>query len=775
MHRLYHGSSRLALSLMLVAFAGLLLGGCADDGSDGLNGRNGSNGTDGTDGAEGPPGPIVINASQVSDEVLASLDVVSEITNITIASPPVVTFKLTTSKGVPIVGIVPFWEDSNRYIRFTLDKLVPGEGTAPSNWVAYVRDGSSNEPDYDTGSSLVDNNDGTYTFTFMTDVTNVPGVTYDPTLTTRVAGQIGASSPPLEAQNVWMDFVPNGSAVTMRRDIAVMESCNECHDDLVFHGRRFLVEYCVNCHNPDLAEGEGDMAFMIHKIHAAGKFDVLDNGFDATHVTYPQNLADCRKCHNGDDAATPQGNYWKTVPNAAACDGCHDAFANNKHPAGPQPDTSCAACHSPTQIEGYHTTPNATPNNPNLLPGQVNITYELIDAVVAGNNNVTITFKILSDGTPLNLTNLPADLAGPGRYPGLLLAWAQPQGNLSEPMDYNNLGMTSAQPISLGLDDFSPIAGEGSVGTISFNAGTGVNTVVVTDGASQFPVGATLRAVGLQGYFQQDLGDEDPVPLHTPSAVIAVSGDDVRRVVVDNNSCMNCHEWFEGHGGNRVMNMDICTLCHVPNLSSSGRTITSPSASLLAQFADADEHDMLDPSIDPQNPLTYPEDAQNFKDLVHGIHSGDDRTRPFTHVRGGRQGYYDWSHITFPRGASTSNCMLCHKAGTYELPLAEGLLPTTVRTTQATDGQDQTIADAQTAFDDVPNATDWINTPTASACFYCHTGTEAMNHMQQNGGLLSVPNTGPFTSREKVYQAAESCAVCHGPGSVADIDVAHDR
>ena len=99
-----------------------------------------------------------------------------------------------------------------------------------------------------------------------------------------------------------------------------------------------------------------------------------------------------------------------------------------------------------------------------------------------------------------------------------------------------------------------------------------MNTFVVTDAGSQFPVGATLRAVGLQGYLRQDLDGDGSydVSLHTPSAVVAVDGDDERRTVVDSAKCANCHEWFEGHGGNRVYNMQICTLCHVPNLSSSG-------------------------------------------------------------------------------------------------------------------------------------------------------------------------------------------------------------
>ena len=70
--------------------------------------------------------------------------------------------------------------------------------------------------------------------------------------------------------------------------------------------------------------------------------------------------------------------------------------------------------------------------------------------------------------------------------------------------------------------------------------------------------------------------------------------------------------------------------------------------------------------LDPDDPLTYPEDAQNLKELVHGIHAADDRDRPFQFVRGPtRQGYYDWSEVTFPRGASTANCALCHDDGTY--------------------------------------------------------------------------------------------------------------
>jgi OmcA/MtrC family decaheme c-type cytochrome len=690
----------------------------------------------------------VIDASNTPFSLLAQLDVVSEITDVTIASPPVVTFTMKTASDQPIIGLVPFWQANNRFVRFTITKLVPGENGDPDSWVAYVLD--NGEPDYDSGASLVDNEDGSYAFTFNTDVTAVTGVTYEPTLTHRVAGQIGQlSTVPLEEQNLWLDFVPDGSAVTNTRNIAVMESCNECHTDLVFHGRRFLVEYCVQCHNPDLADGEGDMAFMIHRIHNAGDFDVLDGGISYAEVTYPQDVANCRKCHNADDAETPEADNWRNLPNIQACDGCHDVFATNTHTGGPQADNQrCVNCHGPADVARYHTTPNATPNNPDLLAGQRNIAYELVDAEVDGNNVVTIRFKILSDGTALDVTNLPTDLATPNRFPGLLLAWAQPQDGFAEPADYNNLGRNAAQPLSLGLNTFGPINTTNPIGTLTYNAADGVTTATVTAAASQFPVGAMLRAVGLQGYFQQDISGT-VVALHTPSAVVAVTGDDERRAIVDSEKCASCHEWFEGHGGNRVYEMAICTLCHVPNLSSSGRTLD----------------------------LNHPEDTQNLKEMIHGIHASDVRDRDYEHVRNfnGNANVYNWSEVTFP--ANTADCTICHIEGTYGLPLPGDLLSTVVRTTGVADGQDLTTADVTTARSgaNLPNATDWVNTPTASSCFYCHTSEQSWAHMVQNGAQLSLPAGGVVTNRSSLSGIVESCSICHGEGRSSDVRVVHSR
>ena len=76
------------------------------------------------------------------------------------------------------------------------------------------------------------------------------------------------------------------------------------------------------------------MKYMIHKIHSAQKFDVLDDGIDYSEVTYPQDLANCRKCHNGEDEATPDGDNWKNVPNMVACGSCHQISFVDPPPEG---------------------------------------------------------------------------------------------------------------------------------------------------------------------------------------------------------------------------------------------------------------------------------------------------------------------------------------------------------------------------------------------------------------------------------------------------------
>ena len=68
------------------------------------------------------------------------------------------------------------------------------------------------------------------------------------------------------------NFVPDGSKVTVTRDVIKTQSCNKCHDQLAFHGgSRRGMELCIMCHTPQTTDsGSGntvDMKVFIHKLH----------------------------------------------------------------------------------------------------------------------------------------------------------------------------------------------------------------------------------------------------------------------------------------------------------------------------------------------------------------------------------------------------------------------------------------------------------------------------------------------------------------------------
>ena len=661
-----------------------------------------------------------------------------------------VSFAVTDAYNRPVVGIETLIAEDDRFVRFAMVKLEAGTNGDSDSWYSYVRD-EDGVPTYDSpqqGGILKANPDNTYTYTFAYDVRG--DTAFDRAVTHRLGGQMGNADAGLTALNVVYDFVPDKSPVVNTRDVSLTSACNECHGRLVVHGRRYEVGYCVTCHNPDcVVDGESfDMAVMTHKIHAA---DPEYFGGEFAEVTYSQDLANCRKCHDGADEGTPQGDNWKNKPSIDACGSCHTGvnFATGEgHPAQSN-NSACGTCHNADSIEANHLTANATPNNPNLPAGVPEVAYAISEVSVAGNGAPTITFAITADGSLVDVNNLPAGFSG---SPSFLLAWALPQDGVAAPSDYNNLGRKAAQPISVSIADIAA----GDKGSVTCSGSSCTATLTDT-----FPAGATMRAVGLQGYYSIDTtGDgESDYSLHTPSVVAPVPGDAVRRTVIDNNKCFNCHEWFEGHGGNRVLNMEICVLCHVPNLSSSGREITEPSDEVI---------EALGPDT-----LSYPEATQNMKEMIHAIHASGVRTTDYEFVRNRNNGlYFNFSEVTFPTEAG--NCLSCHieatedQPPTYELPVAENVLMTTERTTGVADGLDATPDDVATARENVPNDTDRVITPISGTCYSCHDSAETVTHMEGNGGAINQNRSTVLASN-----TAESCAICHGRGSSLDVAVVH--
>jgi hypothetical protein len=236
-------------------------------------------------------------------------------------------------------------------VRATLAKLVPDESSDAANWNSYLRMatdisserfpdvGNVSLPTTDQGE-LIDNLDGTYQYTFTTDVLNaLDPVTGEPiawqdSLTHRVGLEIRKSNN-YSVANATFDWVPSGGDVSLSRRIVALESCNNCHTELTSHdGNSTDTDNCVTCHNPganDPISGESlDFKIMVHKLHqgidlptlseAGNKYSlfthngsketifaendgiwVLNNKGTRDGIHYPQDIRNCTGCH-ADDA-----------------------------------------------------------------------------------------------------------------------------------------------------------------------------------------------------------------------------------------------------------------------------------------------------------------------------------------------------------------------------------------------------------------------------------------------------------------------------------------
>jgi len=708
-----------------------------DDGDNGLDGDDGADGEDGVDGDDGEDGEdgadltLVENEACIvchgdgrefgaeamhtdaialidaSDDIgVLDVDVVGNGTSVSVDFAFEVHYD--DIAGNPIY-VDPYTPRSNPaqldYVRFFLARLVPGVDGSPDTWFDYAT-GERNV----TGLS---GDDGEYTYTFEDDFS----ADWDATATHRVGIQMYHLDD-IRPVNEIYDFVPDGGDLRSH-EVVHIDNCNSCHGNLTMHGGRVDTKMCVTCHNETMTDTIADFPVMIHQIHSAIDGNALwgfpaDDHWDYSEVTFPQDTNNCRTCHSG----SAEADNWMTVPNRKACGSCHtdvDFVTGTNHPSPGGirlDDTQCTLCHGAAVIEGYHVSETVTTNNPELPAGQWAIDYELVEARVDGGNVLEIDFSIFADDVALDILAMPSDLTDEARYPDFLGAYAMAQGGIDAPADYNNMGVNAGSALSWDIGD---LVAAGDVA----DAGGGVYTATIADA---FPVGATMRAVALQSYFRQTNPAGGYWAAHTQSVQVPVVDDAVRRTVVDMAGCLGCHDALELHGGSRVNDPQVCVFCHNPSKSSGGRG--------------ADPAGLPQDTIDAvgADPLLFPEDTNNLKDMIHGLHGSEVREIEYEFVRNRAGGlYYNWAEVTFPRRDGTQECLACHLEGTYGAELVDGVLPSTVVTT---DGINATWEDVNAARDVMPNDTDLVSSPTAAACYACHANEAAEAHMEQNGGIV---------------------------------------
>jgi OmcA/MtrC family decaheme c-type cytochrome len=685
------------------------------------------------------------------------------------------------------------------FVRVTLAKMVPGTGGNSDEWNVFVhKPGATGSGPYFesrlTGGGTItgDPVTGAYTYRLPDNSVRVSDGFVSDTLNRAF---VEVRSVPIEIFTTDLFYQPNdrrpiglgfvdvvapagGGAGTApapgafpTKNSVSTAACNACHDVLAVHGgSRREYSHCQACHNDKLEQAfdNSNLVNLIHKIHYHRKPDGTVSGAqnigelgDFSEVTYPQDVRNCTRCHQGTDADNTYS-AWNTRPNTTTCGSCHfQVFFSTpappgktiQHPGGvPVDNTSCANCHLPTGtgplntpgITESHATENSTPNNPQLPGSLVTFEYGLDEVTVDSNNVATIKFWIKQDNVFVNFGDTtiarPANFSG---SPAFLFAYALPQDNIAAPIDYNNLGRAAGQPESLNIVGLPIVAKNAN------------NSQFTVQRANAFPAGASMRAVALQSYFTQinggtHLGSSlDNVGRHTPAVHKPVTGDAVRRVAVESGyvtgadgirrpvGCLECHEIFEAHGGQRVSNAQTCVMCHNPNLSTSGRTITaSPiNPDIVALFGN--------------NPLQYPEVPNNFKELIHGIHGAQKRVSNFVDIRNRQNGVLlQGDEITYP--GDLTYCGKCHLNNLYKEVAATNRLLTTSRTT--TGNASETAADITAARGTVPNATDLVNTPTTSACGHCHDSTEARSHFVSNGGKIQEQRSAVTTTTPPLFK-----------------------
>jgi len=452
--------------------------------------------------------------------------------------------------------------------------------------------------------TFVQNALGDYTYTFPTaDTAKGPfKVAFDATkldnthvLWIQAVRQVDTvnttNSATFKAVNKEHAFIPSGNGTPLRRELVATSTCSNCHRGFApegttgssFHGSgRVEAPYCALCHSGRTSTSSttmgkpneaADAVVFVHRLHASHEINPK-NLFHAIEFGYPQDIRNCASCHAG----SLQPDQWKTRPSRIACTSCHDHVdllttdlakctipaavdaggvrVPCQHQVGPKADTTCAGCHDPDAIAGYHE-PVAPPDPKNIYSVPVGgnnntnaaylaaanvvpagadvITYDLKEVNTWMDGNVRrpmMIFRLKQNGNPVVFQTyqagvttelMPKFVGSPSAY----FVFAVPEDGIDTPADFNastsayikNVWNGTATDIKTGTvtqgtqgtTTCTPLApctcGDGvapnpaicklPLGSLTFDAGTGYYTIKLYQ--ATIPLFATMLTGGL-GY-----------------------------------------------------------------------------------------------------------------------------------------------------------------------------------------------------------------------------------------------------------------------------------
>jgi OmcA/MtrC family decaheme c-type cytochrome len=588
-------------------------------------------------------------------------------------------FRLTDPRGLGLdrLGITT---PGNISVSFVLARIPIGQ----SQYVSYtvrtqtspITGVSAIQASADTGGSFQQVGDGEYIYTFGRRLPSGYEANATHTIGAYGSRNLNEFDLGIQRHDTIYNFVPNGSPVTVVRDMIADATCNTCHEQLAFHGGpRRSIAVCNLCHtpqtiDPDTGESQ-DMKVLIHRIHAgsslpsvqAGRpFIVIGNQqsvHDYSHIAYPPDVRNCETCHK---PGRPQSDLWLTNPTRETCGSCHDNvnFATGEgHLNLPQvSDNQCRNCHIPegelefdASIKGAHTIQMYS----KMLPG-INAQIVSVEGGKAGQRPV-VRFKINDNSGSLipmaQLNRVALVLAGPTT-------------------DY-------VSPTSRGY--VAEVVAAASVQQSGDHYVYQMTNAIPAGAKGSFSIGIETRRVStlLEGTTKQM-----SVQYGADNHVVTFSVDDgavvPRRQIVSNEKCNACHFNITFHGSNRNR-VEQCILCHNPVETDAARR---PAGEM-------------------------PAESVNMALMIHRIHAGNQQARDYT-IYGFGNTPHNYNGIGF--SAPLSSCTMCHVSGSEYVPVAAV----------------SDIRDPRGYMDPVKPAT--------GACLGCHVSRDAAAHALANTSAL---------------------------------------
>jgi OmcA/MtrC family decaheme c-type cytochrome len=363
-----------------------------------------------------------------------------------------------------------------------------------------------------------------------------------------------------------------------------------------------------------------------------------------------------------------------------------------------------------------------------------------------------MNFKLVKNGTDV-VFNTPASTTSTVMMNGftgtsrVYFTFGAPQDGIVAPNDFNysaNIDLVNAWNQSL---DTTTASFTGPVnGYYKLTAKTVFVPATDTILTGAIGLSATFVESGVAGY----PGGLQVVVDNVGKTAIGKAG---RRPIVDNARCLDCHAQLgigpTFHSGGRNDGV-LCAVCHTPNRTSSGWSASSRS-------------------------------------FVHAIHAARFREVPFNWTSTTNVALY--GEVEFPN--RVNNCVSCHLPGTYAFSgLSEATMASIPYLTVATgnlvaatnavspyavgtvygSGYSYNAATAAGVVTAAQGNT-LVTSPITAACVSCHDSSPAYSHMELNGGMFynwrsSMPGQ---------FGVQESCMVCHGAGSIADIKAVHGQ